>query len=129
MWYSNPQGRENDSIATDENKEVLASQLFITYQNPMNQTSSFYSFKDSVRLGAYQCETIARGFQVTYHLGAEDPERGIPKALTKQGYEALLARFQNKTDQAAFSKQYSLVKLSMRKKGRHAELPREIPPP
>ena len=87
MWYSNPQGRENDSIATDENKEVLASQLFITYQNPMNQTSSFYSFKDSVRLGAYQCETIARGFQVTYHLGAEDPERGIPKALTKQGYE------------------------------------------
>ena len=117
MWYSNPQGRENDSIATDENKEVLASQLFITYQNPMNQTSSFYSFKDSVRLGAYQCETIARGFQVTYHLGAEDPERGIPKALTKQGYEALLARFQNKTDQAAFSKQYSLVKLSMLQKG------------
>lgn len=117
MWYSNPQSRENDSIATDENKEVLASQLFITYQNPMNQTSSFYSFKDSVRLGAYQCETIARGFQVTYHLGAEDPERGIPKALTKQGYEALLARFQNKTDQAAFSKQYSLVKLSMLQKG------------
>lgn len=54
---------------------------------------------------------------MTYHLGAEDPERGIPKALTKQGYEALLARFQNKTDQAAFSKQYSLVKLSMLQKG------------
>ena len=50
IWYSNPQERENDSIATDENKEVLASQLFITYQNPMNQTSSFYSYKDSVRL-------------------------------------------------------------------------------
>lgn len=54
---------------------------------------------------------------MTYHLGAEDPERGIPKALTKQGYETLLARFQNKTDQSAFSKQYSLVKLSMLQKG------------
>lgn len=117
IWYSNPQERENDSIATDENKEVLASQLFITYQNPMNQTSSFYSYKDSVRLGAYQCEAVERGFLVTYHLGAEDPERGIPKALTKQGYETLLARFQNKTDQSAFSKQYSLVKLSMLQKG------------
>ena len=117
IWYSNPQERENDSIATDENKEVLASQLFITYQNPMNQTSSFYSFKDSVRLGTYQCEAIDRGFLVTYHLGSEDPERGIPKALTEQGYEALLARFENKTDQSAFSKQYSLVKLSMLQKG------------
>lgn len=83
----------------------------------MNQTSSSTPIKTASVWGLIKARQLERGFLVTYHLGAEDPERGIPKALTKQGYETLLARFQNKTDQSAFSKQYSLVKLSMLQKG------------
>lgn len=116
-WYSNPQGRENDSIATDENIEILGSQLFIDYQNPLYQKSTYYSSRDSVRLGNYQVEEIDRGFQVTYLLGVEDPERGIPKALTTAGYEALLARFEDEKDRAELSRRYSLVKLSVLQEG------------
>lgn len=109
IWYSNPQNRNEDETANEENKQILASQLILYYQNNTNQDSVMYSYKHSVAYGNFKCTKLDDGFEVLYHIGTESEDKGIPKAFTEKRYNELSEKM-NSSDRSFLSRQYSLIK-------------------
>lgn len=93
IWRSNPEHREDDSIATGTNKELLSAQARIHFYNMYGQISSVNSQTDSVAYHQFAVEPIERGVRVSYLFGKD--ERGIddlPQMLSPERYEELVER-------------------------------------
>lgn len=89
-WYSNPQGRDEDAIASPFEKEVMASQFAVSFRDEIGTLETYWSNPWSVVNNNFSAAAIENGIRVTYTLG--DVSLGIdamPKFITK-------ARFQEK---------------------------------
>ncbi|MCR2803651.1 DUF5696 domain-containing protein [Paenibacillus soyae] len=88
VWRSNPADREEDAVASAFEKEVLASQLTLTFRDEAGRMNTVSSYADSVSKGQFQAEGIEGGFLLTYTMG--DMSLGIdalPKLISKQRME------------------------------------------
>ncbi len=88
LWQSNPEELKEDGIASSFEKEVMASNLLITFRNDQGRIHTFSSFAESVKRGQYTTESIDNGFRLTYTLG--DMSLGIdalPRLISKQRME------------------------------------------
>src|SRR5699024_12265356 len=65
-YYTNPMNREDDSIATGVNKDILSSQLRVTYMNQFGQSSMINSYTDSIVHEQISFELIDDGIRVNY---------------------------------------------------------------
>lgn len=84
IWYSNPQGRDEDAIASPFEKEVLASQFAVSFRDEIGTLETYWSNPWSVVNDNFSAAAIENGIRVTYTLG--DVSLGIdamPKFISK----------------------------------------------
>nr|WP_301290301.1 DUF5696 domain-containing protein [Paenibacillus sp. 1781tsa1] len=88
VWYSNPKERAEDSLASAYEKEVLSSQLNVSFRDSMGTLENFPNFSSSISNKQFTVGQIDQGIRVNYTLG--DTSLGIdalPKLISKQRLE------------------------------------------
>jgi hypothetical protein len=111
LWYSNPQDRQQDPLASPYEKGALASQIGLTYVNKYNTAASLLSFSDSVEKQQFQLESIPDGIRVLYTLG--DASKGmevLPKFISKARMEEKIVSKVTPEDAKNVLKRYTLNK-------------------
>ncbi|NCU25260.1 hypothetical protein EOM86_00895 [Candidatus Nomurabacteria bacterium] len=86
VWLSNPDGFESDPVAVQDTKNLLASQISLSYYQD-NQEKSMNSYKDCVALGQFEIKKIQDGFRVEMRIGKEFQRYLLPQILTKESFE------------------------------------------
>lgn len=84
VWYSNPPDRMEDGMASPFEKEVLSSQLTLTFRDGIGTLETYPNYTWSVMNGNYTAEGLDNGVRVTYTLG--DVSLGIdalPKYISQ----------------------------------------------
>ncbi|MFC5529468.1 DUF5696 domain-containing protein [Cohnella yongneupensis] len=106
IWYSNPPGRESDSLASGINKDLLSSQMRIDFYNNLGQLSSINSYTESVAYKQIQMEPIPNGVRAVYQFGkAQKSFEDMPQMLTKARFDELTSKL-DKTAQRAMKIAY-----------------------
>lgn len=85
VWRSNPADRDEDSKASPYEKELLASQIAITFRDTMGRIDTFTNFGQSINRDQFKAESIENGIRITYTLG--DMSLGIdvlPRLISKK---------------------------------------------
>ncbi|WP_339240724.1 DUF5696 domain-containing protein [Paenibacillus sp. FSL R5-0517] len=88
VWYSNPKERAEDGLASAYEKEVLSSQLNVSFRDSMGTLENFPNFSSSISNKQFTVGQIDQGIRVNYTLG--DTSLGIdalPKLISKQRLE------------------------------------------
>lgn len=88
VWYSNPPGREEDEKASPFEKEVLSSQIGISFRDAIATLETYSNFSQSISKKQFTTESIENGIRITYTLG--DMSLGIdvlPKYISKLRFE------------------------------------------
>jgi hypothetical protein len=88
VWRSNPADRDEDSKASPFEKELLASQMTVTFRDRMGRIDTFTNFAQSITRDQFKAESIENGIRITYMLG--DMSLGIdvlPKLISKKRME------------------------------------------
>ena len=84
IWWTNPPDREDDEIASPYKKQVLSSQLTLTYRDRFTNLKTFISYADGVAEGQVTAKWIDGGIRVTYTLGeATTGIDSLPKYIHK----------------------------------------------
>ncbi|MCR4850102.1 MAG: hypothetical protein K5870_02475 [Lachnospiraceae bacterium] len=87
IWYSNPEGAENDAAALPEEKNKLQSPLLISYAVETGLETSFNAYAQSILNGIYEIEEGDGYIRVNYSLGNVEKEFVIPPVLTVDNYK------------------------------------------
>ncbi|MGF9698013.1 DUF5696 domain-containing protein [Paenibacillus sp. MABNR03] len=88
IWYSNPKERHQDGLASAYEKEVLSSQLNVSYRDTIGTLENFPNFSSSISNKQFVAANVDQGIRITYTLG--DTSLGIdalPKLISKQRLE------------------------------------------
>ncbi|MGO4372847.1 hypothetical protein AB4Z21_19205, partial [Paenibacillus sp. MCAF20] len=91
IWYSNPEKRAEDTIASPYEKEVMSSQVSVSYRDSVGTLNTFTNFAKSISSKQFTVESIASGVRITYTLG--DMSLGVdalPKYISKARMEEKL---------------------------------------
>lgn len=86
-WYSNPQNREDDSIAKGVQKTNLNSQMLMTFvgQDMQTEKAAVNTFYASSSKGGTVCYSIEKGLRIEYSMNSK--EFSIPIDITLgEGY-------------------------------------------
>lgn len=103
IWYSNPEGRESDSLASGVNKDMLSSQIKMDFYNNLGQLSSINTYTDSAAYKQIKFEPIPSGVRVSYMLGtAKKSFEDMPPMFSKDRFKELLGKL-SKTEQRALN--------------------------
>lgn len=92
IWYSNPQQRDNDTIAQGENKSLLYSQVSVTFSDSSDKFTTLYSYDDAVEYGQYHYAAIENGVIVTYEFGKREKEYLAPLLLETDKMERIFSQ-------------------------------------
>ena len=113
VWYSNPEGRENDTIANGTNKEYLSCTLDVFYYDDINKTE-MNNFTGSIKNQSFDIVKEADGsVRVNYSLGKNAGKRYIiPNAMTVDRYNEVMEKMggEKSKDAKKFKNHYTLYK-------------------
>lgn len=91
IWYSNPQDREEDSIATGYNKSKLNVQIEISYLDSAGNSLKYDNYTHSVQNGQFVIEKVDDGLNIDYTLGeAKSDIDAIPKYISEERFQTLI---------------------------------------
>jgi len=126
-WYSNPLEREGDAIAAGVGKEVLSSQLSITYHDDSAQ-KFINNYTESIAKSQYEIYLIENGVKVVYTLGKKSTIIILPQALSEERFLHFLEKLEDPEDQAAIKRRYELLSLDkVKSQEQHDKLLGEFP--
>lgn len=91
VWYSNPQGVEDDELALKNEKNKLRSTLLLTYSTINGVDTLYDNFGYSIENGIYDIEQGEDYIKVYYSIGDTDKEYVIPPVIRASRMEELLA--------------------------------------
>ena len=108
VWYSNPEGRENDSIARGSNLEYLSNTLTVNYYDQINQFE-MNNYTGSIKNQSFEIVPEEDGaIRVNYSLGKNAGKRYlIPNAMTKERFDVFVEKL-GKKDGKLLKNHYSL---------------------
>ena len=126
VWYSNPEGRDSDSIASGTNKEYLSCTLNVAYYDDINKTE-MNNFTGSIKNQSFEILQEADGsIRVKYSLGKNAGKRYIvPNVMTVERYNEVIEKMggEKSKDAKKFKNHYSLYKTKeLNKKSNKEEL-------
>lgn len=107
VWYSNPEHRGQDPLATGYFRELMSSQFSISYRSERGLLYSFINYADSIQNGQFTAERIDGGIRVIYTLG--DMSVGIdalPKLISRERMEEKILSKVSESDALFFSTKY-----------------------
>ncbi|MDQ8734556.1 DUF5696 domain-containing protein [Paenibacillus sp. LHD-38] len=91
IWYSNPQDREQDPIATGYNKAKLNVQVEISYLDAAGNSVKYDNYTHSVQSGQYVIEKVSDGLNIVYTLGEVKSDIDtIPKYISEERFQTLI---------------------------------------
>ncbi|AIQ56347.1 DUF5696 domain-containing protein [Paenibacillus borealis] len=88
IWYSNPAGRGQDTLASGFEKELLSSQLNVLFRDSIGTLESYTNFAQSISSKQFTAESLKNGLRIVYTIG--DTSIGIdalPKFISKTRME------------------------------------------
>ena len=84
IWYSNPVKRKSDALASGFEKELLSSQLSVSFRDAVGTLTTYTNFAQSISTKQFKPESIPNGIRITYTIG--DTSLGVealPRLITK----------------------------------------------
>ena len=113
VWYSNPEGRDSDSIASGTNKEYLSCTLNVSYYDDINKTE-MNNYTGSIKNQSFEAMQEADGsIRVNYSLGKNAGRRYIvPNVMSVERYNAVIEQMggEKSKDAKKFKNHFSLYK-------------------
>lgn len=92
ITYSNPPMAEEDSIASNTNKNYLKSQIILDYFNSKQAAGTYDSFSMSVEKEQFTLENLEDGIRYTYEFGDKTSVTGIvPIYISNEKLEEVLS--------------------------------------
>lgn len=91
IWYSNPQDRAKDNIATGYNKDKLNVQFELTYYDPAGNTLKYDNYTHSVQNQQFEVKKVDGGMDIIYTLGEVKSDiDSIPKWISAERFQSLI---------------------------------------
>lgn len=91
IWYSNPQDRAKDNIATGYNKDKLNVQFELTYYDPAGNTLKYDNYTHSVQNQQFEIKKVDGGMDIIYTLGEVKSDiDAIPKWISVERFQSLI---------------------------------------
>ena len=107
VWYSNPQGRDADTVARGVNKEALSSTLNVTYTTSGGEVE-LNNFTYSIQNQNFEVIQGEDGsIRVNYSIGKIEKKYVVPIAITKERYDEITGKM-SKKNKKQVSGNYSL---------------------
>lgn len=92
VWFSNPLDAEDDPVASDYNKRLLKSQIFLRYFNENVQESSMDNYSDCIREGQFEIEYLEDGVTFLYDIGEQGNKLMLPQVISIERLESFAAQ-------------------------------------
>lgn len=107
VWYSNPEGAQEDPLATVTEKGKLQATLLLTYSNRTGLDVLFNNYTYSIEKGIYEIEqgTDDRGeyIKVFYSIGETEKVFAIPEVISAARLDELFADLETDTRNRALN--------------------------
>lgn len=99
IYYSNPENREEDTLANQVNSSLLSSQIVLTYANDTNQISETNNYDLAIKNGQFDIYQIEDGIKIDYLLQEVKEEGYMPEVCTQEDFdENILPRMTSGSD-------------------------------
>ncbi|MCM3132147.1 DUF5696 domain-containing protein [Paenibacillus polysaccharolyticus] len=123
MWFSNPQDREADAIATGYNKSQLNVQFELTYYDNTGNALKYDNFTHSVESGQFEVEKVEDGLNIVYTLGEVKSDiEAIPKYISEERFNTLILAKLEEKDQKEIEKRFKYDEKNKRFERRDSSL-------
>lgn len=123
IWYSNPQDREKDTIATGYNKDKLNVQFELTYYDPAGNTLKYDNYTHSVQNQQFEVKKVDGGMDIIYTLGEVKSDiDAIPKWISAERFQSLILDKLDDTGKKEILKRFRLDEDSQRYERRDSSL-------
>ncbi|WP_405106768.1 DUF5696 domain-containing protein [Paenibacillus sp. FSL K6-1217] len=108
LWYSNPQDREQDAVATGYNKSKLNVQVGLTYYDNKGNLMNYDNYTHSVQSSQFTIEQSGDSLNIVYTLGeVKSNIDGIPKYISEERFRTLIiGRLENDSDKREIEKRF-----------------------
>lgn len=107
LWQSNPADKQNDSVASDKNKDRLYSQLVLNYYDDKGQSFFMDNYSFSVGAKEFKINPIKGGIEIVYTMGNNKKgSDNIPKVVDKKRFEEKILNKLNDSFRDATLKYY-----------------------
>lgn len=91
ITYSNPLGREEDTVASVTNKSELNSTLVVQYYNEARNSAKINNYDMSIQYQQFTLETIEDGIRYTYTLEEPNSTTGmVPLQISEERLQTLI---------------------------------------
>lgn len=91
IWYSNPQDRAKDNIATGYNKDKLNVQFELSYYDSAGNTLKYDNYTHSVQNQQFEVKKVDGGMDIIYTLGEVKSDiDAIPKWISAERFQSLI---------------------------------------
>ncbi|WP_020619983.1 DUF5696 domain-containing protein [Paenibacillus daejeonensis] len=108
IWRSNPADPYADTLATGTNKDMLSSQVRMSFYNNLGQISTVNSYTDSVLHQQMKYERIPDGLRVSYQFGTNKKTMDdMPMRISKERFEEMVLSKLDNTGQRALRIAYT----------------------
>ncbi|MGN0764117.1 MAG: DUF5696 domain-containing protein, partial [Aristaeellaceae bacterium] len=92
-------------------KDREGAQLLMTLANPQGTQYAWNSLTDAARYGQVKAEKTDGAFEVTYYFGKTAQVYAVPKVMTVEAFEEIVAQVESKGDQSTLKRLYSYLEL------------------
>lgn len=108
LWYSNPQDREQDAVATGYNKSKLNVQVELTYYDSKGNLMNYDNYTHSVQSSQFTIEESGDSLNIVYTLGeVKSNIDGIPKYISEERFRTLIiGRLEKDSDKKEIEKRF-----------------------
>ncbi len=110
-WYSNPQERDSDPVASEENRRAMAAQARIVYSDAAGHMRSMNTYTDAVARGQYRITAEGDTLSVQYTLGEVEEKKLVPVVVERERFERLILQQLDETQKKTIERYYMLVDL------------------
>jgi len=107
-WHSNPLNVTEDPIANDFEQEMMRSFLSFRFFNDNRNTNTFWSHRDSSKLGQADLYSIPDGVRIHFTLGTKELGiRGLPVFISRERFnELIIDNLENESDREEVRRWY-----------------------
>ncbi|MHB1454194.1 MAG: DUF5696 domain-containing protein [Saccharofermentanales bacterium] len=92
IWYSNPQDRQSDQLASGHTQSLLSSQIIVEYIDKANKKYAFNSYDNSVASGnfSFAKPKTGEGIIILYEFSETEKRYIVPSLIEKTRFENIL---------------------------------------
>ncbi|MBQ9142780.1 MAG: hypothetical protein IJX63_13485 [Lachnospiraceae bacterium] len=129
VWYSNPEGAADDSLAMTIEKNKLRSTVLLTYSTQGGVDTLQNNYQYSMEQQIYDIEQGADYIKVNYSIGDVQKEYMIPPVMTEERFNEFLSKMDKEQEvmMTNYYKKYDINKLSKKDQEQKDELLERFP--